>query len=123
MSRDEASRIADMIEACARIQEYTSMLGADGLRSDRRTVDAVLRNVSVLGEAAKHVPESVRSRAADVPWREIAGMRDVLIHDHFGVDLDVVCDVALQKVPVLQRLLERLLRDLSAGQPCDPERP
>ncbi|MBK7583620.1 MAG: DUF86 domain-containing protein [Myxococcales bacterium] len=115
MSRDEGSCIADMVEACARIQDYTSGIDAAALRGDRKTVDAVRRNLTVLGEAAKRVSDSVRALTADVPWREIAGMRDVVIHDYFGVDLDIVCDAALVKVPSLQGSLERLLLELGSG--------
>lgn len=115
MSRDEAANVADMLEACERVREYTAELDAAGLRGDRRTVDAVLRNLEVLGEAAKRVSISIRAGVPEIPWREIAGMRDVLIHDYFGVDLDIVCDVVLVKLPALRLALEKLLRQLDEG--------
>ena len=112
MSRDPALYVADMIEACERIVTYTAGLDQAGLRSDRRTVDAIVRNLEVLGEAAKRVAAEHKARASGIPWREIAGMRDVLIHDYFGVDLDIVCDVALVKVPSILALLLKLLGEV-----------
>jgi uncharacterized protein with HEPN domain len=114
VSRDERACVADMVEACARVIEYTTGFDGSTLRADKKTVDAVVRNLEVLGEAAKRVSEPIRARAVDVPWRQIAGMRDVLIHDYFGVDLDIVCDVALAKVPLLHVTLEALLAELDA---------
>jgi uncharacterized protein with HEPN domain len=104
-----------MVEACARVMEYTAGLDPPRLRADRKTVDAVVRNLEVLGEAAKKVSGPLRARAPGVPSREIAGMRDVLIHDYFGIDLDIVCDVALVKVPGLHLTLMDLLRQLDTG--------
>jgi uncharacterized protein with HEPN domain len=114
VSRDEAAYLEDMIEACTRVIEYTTGLDAAALRADRRTIDAVVRNLEVLGEAAKSVSDTLRARAPDVPWREIAGMRDVLIRDYFGIDLDIVCDVALVKVPSLHRALGDLVRQFDS---------
>ncbi len=114
MSRDPGACIADMIEACDRVAEYTHGMSSDVFREDRRTVDAVLRNLEVLGEAAKGVASNVRERASAIPWRSISGMRDVLIHDYFGVDLDVVVDVAFRRLPPLREELATLLAALDA---------
>jgi uncharacterized protein with HEPN domain len=76
-----------MLEACERICSYVADLNERSLRDDTKTVDAILRNLAVLGEAAKRVTDPTRDLAPAIPWRPIAGLRDVVIHDYFGVDL------------------------------------
>ncbi len=110
MSRDPLLYLADMVEVCERIVAYTQGVDAAALRSDGRTIDAIVRNLEVLGEAAKRVAPEDKLRGSSVPWREIAGMRDVLIHDYFGIDLDLVCDAALAKVPLILPVLRDLVR-------------
>lgn len=74
--------------------------------------DAVIRSFEILGEAAKMVSPDVRERAPDIPWRRIAGMRDKLIHEHFGVNLDLVWETVVRDVPPLQEEIDRLIVEL-----------
>lgn len=112
MPRDAGLYIEDMIEAAARLASYTDGLGFESFVGDRRTIDAVVRNLEILGEAAKRVPESMRARASEVDWRKIAGMRDVLAHAYFQIDCEIVWDAATSKVPGIVPSLRRLLAEL-----------
>jgi uncharacterized protein with HEPN domain len=72
---------------------------ADQFRADERTFDAVVRNLEIMGEAAKHIPDATRAHMSKVPWRKIAGMRDWLAHAYFGIDFDILWDVVRNMFP------------------------
>jgi uncharacterized protein with HEPN domain len=109
--KDERLYLIQMLERADRIFEYTDG-GRDQFLRDRKTQDAVLRSFEVMGEAAKRVPESIRTQAPEIPWKRLAGFRDVLIHQYEGVDLKEVWKRVSEDLPPLVRSLEILLRKL-----------
>jgi uncharacterized protein with HEPN domain len=110
MPRDSSACFEDILDAIGAIRDYTQSLTREAFGRDRKTVDAVLRNLEVIGEAVKQVPADVRSAHPDVEWQKIAGLRDILIHAYFGVDLDIVWDVVSNKLPVLERRIREIAR-------------
>jgi len=100
--RDGAVFLDDIVEACEKVGRYTVGMTLENFRQDERTIDAVVRNLEILGEAAKGLPEGLRNAIA-VDWKRIAGLRDVLIHAYFGIDVDIIWDIVQTKVPELRR--------------------
>lgn len=89
------------MEAVRRIQEYVGTMSYEQFRKDIRTQDAVMRNLEILGEAAKNISAVFRKKHANVPWKQLAGLRDRLIHHYFGVNLDIVWGVIQKELPDL----------------------
>lgn len=110
MTRDLRDYIEDMLTSLDEVQEFTHGMSFDAFEEDRKTRNAVVRSLEVLGEAAKKLPESVQASAATIPWKQMAGMRDKLIHAYFGVDWQIVWLVATEELPPLRPALEDLRR-------------
>lgn len=113
MPRDARVHLEDMVEACNRISEYTAGLTFETFRADQKTVDAVIRNLEIIGEAAKRIPDEVQRRIA-VEWKRIAGLRDVLIHEYFEISIEIVWDIVQTKVPELSAKVADHLRSDSS---------
>jgi uncharacterized protein with HEPN domain len=96
-------------DCLARISQYTRN-GREAFFADTRTQDAVLRNLEVVGEAVKNLSEAHKEAHPDIPWKRIAGLRDVLIYQYFGVKLEAVWEVVVGELPALSTALERMLR-------------
>jgi uncharacterized protein with HEPN domain len=103
MPRDFDLYVEDIREAIAKINDYTAGLTREAFAEDSKTIDAVVRNLEIIGEAAKMIPESVRANYRRVEWRKIAGLRDILAHHYFEVDLEIVWDILQTKLPALER--------------------
>lgn len=98
-----------MKACCGRVGEYTAGLGRGEFERARMAYDATLRNLELLGEAARHVPQEIRAQAPDIPWRRIVGVRNILIHGYLGIDNDIIWDVVTNELPALVRGLEKLI--------------
>ncbi|WGM90360.1 MAG: DUF86 domain-containing protein [Candidatus Bathyarchaeum tardum] len=110
--RDFRVYLEDMVEAINCIEEYTRGMSYEAFVKDRKTVDAVVRNFEIIGEAAKNVPNEVRKIYSNLPWKEMSGMRDKLIHAYFGVKLDVLWKTIKERLIVVKLLVEEALVEL-----------
>lgn len=106
--RDDRFYLLHIRDCAERIAAYTSG-GHDAFLADWKTQDAVMRNLEIIGEAVKQLSDSLKSAHPDIPWKQIAGMRDVLIHHYFGVKLDTVWNVAEAHLPILHQKVHELL--------------
>ncbi|HEX9593179.1 MAG TPA: DUF86 domain-containing protein [bacterium] len=104
-------RIQDILDATNKILSHTADLDVGAFAADAWMVDAVLRNLTVIGEAARHVPDEVVSKHPDLPWNEMRDLRNIVVHEYFGVDPTIIWHTIREDLPPLVPQLEALLRD------------
>ena len=109
MSRDFKLYLDDMIEAIRAIREYTGGMTFESFAADRKTVDAVVRNLEIIGEAARNLPDEIKDNNADIEWRKIVGLRNLLIHEYFGISKPVVWDIVQNKLDLLEEFCSNQL--------------
>lgn len=111
MPRDFSVYLEDILGAIGKIQRYTKGLSRDAFAADEKTLDAVIRNLEVIGEAVKQRPADLRAREPGTDWQKIAGLRDLLIHQYFGIDVDILWDIIQHKLTTLHVSASALLRE------------
>jgi uncharacterized protein with HEPN domain len=109
--RDPKERLRDILEAIAAIDRYRDR-DRSAFEQDELLQVWFLRHLQIIGEAARRLPEEIRNLAPDIPWHKIIGMRNILVHGYFEIDLDVVWDAVQQDVPPLKLAVEALLEKL-----------
>lgn len=114
MKRNVTLYVRDILKNMQDAEEFIREMSFDQFAADKKTFNAVVRSVEVIGEAAKNVPDDVRSKYPVVPWKEMAGMRDKVIHFYFGVDHEAVWLAVKERIPAIKLLIGQILQDLEA---------
>lgn len=109
MSREWPLFVADMLDFCQRVLEFSEGLEFKTFAQGTRERDALLLNIILLGEAASHVPEEIRSAWKDIPWREMVATRNALVHGYFAISDAILWDIVTKEIPVLVPQLNKLL--------------
>ncbi|MEL6534558.1 MAG: DUF86 domain-containing protein [Bacteroidota bacterium] len=104
--RDNRLLLADIIEATSKISRYTHELSLESFLADEKTIDAVARNLEIVGEAYNQLTEEFRANHSVIPWRQLTGLRNRIIHEYFGVDLEIIWEI-------IQNDLKKLMKDLN----------
>jgi len=101
--------LQDILESIIQIEEYLDNTNENEFYRNPEKQDAVLRRLEIIGEAVKHISEEIRDKYDDIPWRKIAGMRDIIIHEYFGITLSMVWVVAKRDLPKLGSRIEEII--------------
>ena len=104
--------VEDMLESMSRIAGYIAGMGRGEFLSDRKTIDAVVRNLEVVGEAASRLTDAARRRRGDIEWSLIVGLRNRIVHEYFGIDSEIVWEIIAHDLPALTGVLTSFLDQL-----------
>ncbi|RJP34021.1 MAG: DUF86 domain-containing protein [Actinobacteria bacterium] len=105
--------LEDILHSIQKIEEYIGGISFEDLKVDDRTLDAVLRNLEIIGEAAKNVPSEVRQRHPDIPWGRMTGLRNIVSHEYFGIDLSIIWRIVTVNLPETEPLIEDLIKGIN----------
>jgi uncharacterized protein with HEPN domain len=117
VSRSQKQYLLDILEAIDHARRFAEDVTFEELEGDHRTQFALQRAFEIIGEATKQVDDSIRERYPDVPWRKMAGMRDVIAHKYFSVKLEVVWDTIYEEFPQIRPRLREILDEISDDEP------
>ena len=109
MKRDVGLFIEDILESIKAIEEYSKGMNKKELELSRLKQNAIIREIEIIGEAVKNIPEHLKNKHKEIEWRKIAGMRDVIIHGYFRIDLGAVWNVIKKDLPILKKQLPELI--------------
>jgi len=110
--RNHKLYLKDILEAMEAIEGFVEDIGFDDFKKDDKTSSAVIRKFEIIGEAAKNIPETIKQKHSIVPWREIASMRDKLIHFYFGIKYELVWRTIKDVIPKIKPLIRKILEEL-----------
>lgn len=113
MSRNYNLYLQDIVEAADRIASYIEGMTRSAFEMDQMRIDAVIRNLQIIGEAVKKIPETIRGAYPSIPWHEIAALRNRVIHVYFNVDLNVTWNVVQFELPILKTQIQQILKERS----------
>lgn len=114
--REFVDYLQDILDAIEKVEQFTEGMDFKGFSVDDKTVFAVIRGLEIIGEAARMVPKELRENYPDVPWPEMAGIRDKLIHGYFGVSLEVVWNTVHQDLPAVKPLIAQILKEAAKNK-------
>ena len=112
MQRDDSVYLKHIRDAILKIEDYTKRISASSFKEDTLIQDGVIRQIEIIGEATKRISHEIRKDSKDVPWDDIAGMCDKLIHGYFGVDIEKVWLTVQNDIPVLKKQISGILKSL-----------
>lgn len=102
--------LEDILQSIKNIEQYTKGMSAKKLRTNKLVTDAVTRNLEIIGEAAKHIPAAIKKKYPHIEWKKISGLRNILAHEYFGVDKDVLLDIIAHKLPGLKKEISGIVK-------------
>jgi uncharacterized protein with HEPN domain len=102
--------LEDIVESISKIGAYTRNLSYIKFTKDFKTIDAVVRNLEIIGEAAKHIPASIRAKHTEIPWKKMIGLRNIITHEYFGIDKKIIWEIIKHDLSDVKRSIVKYLQ-------------
>jgi uncharacterized protein with HEPN domain len=106
--RDWKLFVEDILESVEKIEEYVKDMTLDDFKQDRKTTDAVVRNFEIIGEASRYIPDDIKIKFQNVDWKAIAGLRNRIAHEYFGISLAIVWEIIKGELPILKEQMKEI---------------